>query len=91
MFPLLMHLKVRRLGRCGVRLYFPVIMIWIILAVLMIAILPLMILAALLTWRRGPSWFLFLLYPMTAAVLWNLSGLHIETKDDENDILIDFQ
>ena len=91
MFPLLMHLKVRRPGRRGAGFYFPIILIWIILAALMIVLLPFMILGALVTWRRGPGRFLLLVYPMTAAVLWNLSGLHIETKDDENDVLIDFQ
>ena len=77
-------------GRRGFRLWFPVILIWIILGALLIALFPLVLLAALITWRNGPGRFLLFLYPMLAAVLWNLSGLHIEAKDDENDVLIDF-
>ena len=77
-------------GRRGFRLWFPVILIWIILGALLIALFPLVLLAALITWRNGSGRFLLFLYPMLAAVLWNLSGLHIEAKDDENDVLIDF-
>ncbi|MHB8055712.1 MAG: hypothetical protein ACYDH3_10750 [Candidatus Aminicenantales bacterium] len=90
MFPIWIRLKISKPGHRGFRLFFPVILIWIILAALMIALFPLMLLAALLTWRRGPGKLLIMIYPMLAAVLWNLTGLHVETKDDENDILIDF-
>jgi predicted exporter len=86
--PLWLHFRIRRPGRRAFGLYFPVILIWIILAALMIVLLPFV---ALLTWGRGPGRFLLLLYPMTAAVIWNLSDLHIETKNDEHDILIDFK
>lgn len=90
MLPFWMRLRIARPGRRGLRLSFPVILVWILLAALMIAILPLILLAALLTRRRGPGLLLVRIYPMTAAVLWNLSGLHVEAKDGENDVLIDF-
>jgi len=90
MFPFWLRLRISKPGQRGFRLFFPVILIWIILAALMIALFPLVLLAALITWRRGPGKFLILMYPMLAVVLWNLSGLHVETRDDENDILIDF-
>jgi len=90
MLPFWLRLRIAKPGHRGFRLWFPVILIWIILAALLIALFPLMLLAALITRRNGPGKVLLLLYPMLAAVLWNLSGLHIEAKDDENDILIDF-
>ena len=90
MFPFWLRLRISKPGHRPFRLWFPVILIWIILAALLIALFPLMLLAALITWRRGPGKLLILIYPMLAAVLWNLSGLHIEAKDDENDVLIDF-
>jgi len=68
-----------------------VILIWIIVAAVMIVLLPFVALAALLTLRRGPGLFLLLIYPMTAAVLGHLSGLHIETRDAENELLIEFR
>ena len=90
MFPLLLHFKIRRERRRGFGFYFPVILIWIILAALLVAVLPFVLLAALLTWHRGPGRLLLLLYPMTASVLWHMSGLHIETGNVENEFLIDF-
>lgn len=90
MLPIMMHFRSRRPGRRGFGFVFPVILIWIILAVLLVAILPFVALAALLTWRRGPGRLLLLMYPMLASVLWNLSGLHIETKDAESEFLISF-
>jgi len=90
MLPFWLRLRVCKPGRRGFRLWFPVILIWIILGALLIALFSLVLLAALITWRNGSGRFLLFLYPMLAAVLWNLSGLHIEAKDDENDVLIDF-
>jgi hypothetical protein len=91
MLPLLMHLRIRRPGRRGFRLYFPVILVWIIVIALLLVLLPFILLAALITRRfNGPGFALLLVYPMLFAVLWHLGGLHIETKSDENEVLIDF-
>ncbi len=51
----------------------------------------LFLIAALATRGRGTGRTLLLAYPLVWAVLWNLSGLHIETKSTENDVLIDFR
>lgn len=91
MFPLWMRLKVRPRGKRGVSLWFPVILLWILLGALMVALLPFLILAALLTWRRGPGPALLFIYPLLVSVLWNLSGLHLEIRDAENDVLVIFQ
>ncbi len=90
MLPLIMHMRFRHPGRRGFGFYFPIIIIWIILAALLVAIFPFMLIGALVTWRSYPGRLLLLIYPMLAAVLWNLSGLHVETRDAENDILISF-
>jgi len=90
MLPIIMHMRFRRPGHRGFGLYFPVIIAWIILAALLIAVFPFMLIGALVTWRTYPGRLLLLIYPMLAAVLWNLSGLHVEVKDAENDILIAF-
>jgi predicted exporter len=91
MLPVFMHFRIRKDRNRAFGFYFPVILIWIILAAVLIILLPFVLLAALLTWRRGPGRLLLLVYPMTASMLWHLSGLHIETKGVENEILIDFQ
>ena len=64
MMPMLMRLKVRPRDKKGVSLWLPVILAWILLWALMILIFPLMLLAALVTWRRGPGIMLLFIYPM---------------------------
>ena len=91
MFPMFMRLRVASADRKPFRLWFPVILVWIILFALMILVFPFVLLAALITWRRGPGRMLLWSYPLLIAVLWRLSGLHIETKDARNELLIDFQ
>jgi predicted exporter len=91
MLPVFVHFRIRKDGKRPFGIYFPVILIWIILAALLLILLPFVLLAAAITWRRGPGRFLLLVYPMTASILWHLSGLHIETQSVENEILIDFQ
>lgn len=91
MIPILMRLKIRPEGKRGVSLWIPVILAWIILWALMLVLLPFVVLAALLTLGRGPGWSLLAVYPLLFVLLWNLSGLHIETRDAENDVLISFR
>jgi hypothetical protein len=90
MLPMVMRFKIRQAGRRGFGFYFPIILIWILAGVLLIALFPFLLLAALITWRRGPGFALLLVYPMFFSILWHLGGLHIETKNAENEVLIDF-
>lgn len=90
MLPFFVRLKVRQPGKRRVRLWFPVILIWIILAALMIILLPFLLLGALFSLGRGPGFRLLLVYPLLAAVLWNLGGLTIEVDQKKSALLIDF-
>ena len=92
MLPLIVRFKFQQPGRRGFGLWFPVIVIWVLLAAVMLAILPLMLLGALFTLGRGPGWRLLLVYPLLAAVLWNLGGLIIDVdqKNEGKVFLIDF-
>jgi hypothetical protein len=91
MFPVWMRLKIRPARKRGVSLWFPVILVWVILWALMLILLPFALLAALVTLRRGPGLALLAAYPLLFAVLWNLSGLHIEARDAESDVLVSFR
>lgn len=87
---MILRLKVKEPGRRGFRLWFPAILIWIILAALMLVLLPFLLLAAVLTAWRGPGPRLLLVYPLVASVLWNLGGLTIDVDGPTNTLLIDF-
>ncbi len=92
MLPMLVRIKFEEPGRRGFRLWFPVILVWILLAALMILVLPFMLLAALVTLRSGPGVRLLLVYPLLASVLWNLGGLivDVDQKAKGSALLIDF-
>jgi hypothetical protein len=90
MLPMLVRFKVKEPGRRGFGIWFPVIIIWILLAALMLVLLPVMLLAALVIWPSGPGARLLLVYPLLASVLWNLGGLTIDVDQKERVLLIDF-
>jgi hypothetical protein len=90
MVPVIIHLRFRKPGRRPFGIYFPILLVWILLAALLIVLFPFLLLAALLTWRRGPGPALLVLYPLLAGILWNMSGLHVEARNAETDLLIDF-
>jgi hypothetical protein len=77
MIPMIMRLKIVDKGRKKINLFFPVILIWILLAALLIILLPVALIVALLSWGRGGK-LLLAVYPMLGAILWNLSDLAIE-------------
>jgi len=87
---MLIRFKIKEPGRRGFGLWFPVIIIWILLAALMLVLLPFLLLAALVTSWRGPGVRLLLIYPLLASVLWNLGGLTIDVDQKERVLLIDF-
>ena len=87
-----MMLKMRIVGESGkrFRLFFPVVLVWIILFALLLALLPLVLLAAILTSPWGPGFRLLAIYPLLIAVLFNLSGLHIDVQDARQQIYLHF-
>ena len=91
MIPFLMHFQIQKPGGRLIGFYFPVILIWIILAAMLLVLFPFVLIAALVTWTRGPGRTLLLFYPMLGAILWNLSDTHIETKNAESRFLIAFR
>jgi hypothetical protein len=90
MIPLILNMRVRKEGRRQVSLFLPIFLVWILLLALLLALLPFVLLAALLTWSYGGKMLLGL-YPRLFSVLWALSGLHIEVKNEKEDILFDFR
>ncbi len=90
MVPFFMNLRIRPAGKRGFRLWFPVILVWILFGALLIALFPFLLIAALITYWRGPGFALLLVYPIAFSVLWHLGGLYIETKNAKSEVLIDF-
>jgi hypothetical protein len=85
MIPMIMRLDIRNQDRRWVRLLFPVILVWIILFAFLIAALPFVLVAALVTFRRGPGIQLLLFYPVFFAAVFALSGLRVDIASHRND------
>ena len=90
MLPMILRFKVKEPGRRGFGIWFPAIVVWIILAALMLVLLPFMLLAALVTVGRGPGPRLLLVYPLLGSILWNLDGLTVDVDQKQRALLIDF-
>ena len=89
MIPLILNMHVRKEPRRGVTLFLPIFLAWILLLAILLVLFPFVLLAALLTWPNGKM--LLAIYPMMFSVLWAMSGLHIEVKNKDEDILFDFR
>ncbi len=89
MIPLFARFRIQRRGR-GFRLLFPVVLLWILVLASLIVLLPFLLIAALVTWRRGPGPVLLSAIPLFFALLFSLSGLHLDVKDADNQIFISF-
>jgi|WetSurMetagenome_2_1015567.scaffolds.fasta_scaffold136141_4 hypothetical protein len=91
MIPMTMRVDVRSEGRKGARLFFPVILLWIVVAALLAAALPFVLVAALFTLRRGPGVRLLLFYPAFIAAVFALSGLRVDiASHGEKKVFISF-
>lgn len=78
MMPMSLRLDIRGRDRRGVVLWFPAIVVWLILFALMIAALPFLLVAALATMRGKPGMRLLLVYPLVFTAINALSGLRID-------------
>jgi hypothetical protein len=91
MIPLTMRLRVRKTGRKAVDLWFPVILALIPVVLLLIAIFPLVLIAALLASIGGQGGTVLRLYALLFVVLFMMSGLRIEVGGPEDEFAIILQ
>ena len=85
MIPMAMRLEVGDRDRRGVCLWFPVIVLWIVTFALLIAVLPIVLVAALATRRSGPGIRLLVFYPAFFAAVFSLSGLRVDVASRGDD------
>jgi len=78
MMPMSLRLDIRGQDGRRVVLWFPVIILWLILFALMIAALPFLLVAALATMHGKPGMRLLLVYPVVFTAINALSGLRID-------------
>ena len=85
-----MKIRVVEDGKNKLRLWFPVILIWIILLALAIVLSPLILLVSLILWPNGAGKKLLMFGPMFFYLLSTLHGLNIQTENRDNQVSISF-
>jgi hypothetical protein len=88
MIPLTMRLRVRKNGRPVVGLWFPVILVLVPVLILLVAISPLVLVAALFAAMGGQGGTVLRTYAFVLSVFFMISGLRIEVSDPENEFAI---
>ena len=91
MIPLFMRLRVRKNGRKVIGLWFPVILVLIPVILLLAALFPIVLVAALLASLGGYGGTVLRSYALVFTVLFLLSGLRIEVEDAANEVAIILQ
>lgn len=90
MIPIFMRMKIKEKSKKGFRLFFPIILIWILLFALLVILLPIFLIAAILTIPAGIGFRILFFYPLIFSVLNSLSGLAVHIKNPEKEFLIVF-
>jgi hypothetical protein len=81
---MVMRMDIRNKDQKRVWLFFPVILLWIIVFAFLIALLPFVLVAALVTLPRGPGVRLLVLYPVVFEAVFALSGLRVDVASHRN-------
>lgn len=88
MIPVFMRIHVVERGRKKVRLFIPLILLWIVLAALLIVLSPLVLLASLVLWPSGYGRILLEVWPRLFSLICSLSGLGVLVENKKEKILI---
>jgi hypothetical protein len=89
--PLSMKIRVVEAGKTKLRLWFPVVLVWLVLLVLAVVLFPFILLASLILWRQSIGKKLLMFGPMFFYLLSTLHGLNIQTESIDNQFSISFR
>ena len=90
MMPFWLKIKIPRPDREPFNLYFPMLIVWFLLTLVMLVVLPFILVFYLFFWFKWYGKLAILLFPMLFSLLWQLKGLHIDIQDQENHIYFSF-
>ncbi len=82
MIPMIMKIHIEERGKKGIRLWLPMFLIWILLAVVLVVLSPIFLLAGIVAWFRGYGKVFLFAFPMLFSVLWAMAGLRIDIEDE---------
>ncbi len=88
MIPLLLRIRVRNEDYKGVNLWLPLFLLWLIVLPLLVALLPLVLVAALILWPSGKGKLILYGYIMIFRLIGYMSGLKIDIRSRDNNIYV---
>ena len=91
--PLFLKIHIVENRKSKIRLWLPIILVWLVLLALALALAPFVLVAALILslWRRRLAIKLLLFGPLFFTVLGSLHNLEILTESPDNKVSISFQ
>jgi hypothetical protein len=88
MIPIFLKLHIYERNKNKIKLFIPLICIWILVAAIMIALSPLILIAALISWPLGYGRSLLLIGPRLFTVIGALSGLVVQVEGSDEKVYI---
>lgn len=88
--PFWMKIRIIEKEKTKIRLWFPVILIWLIFFILAVALAPLIFIVSLVLWPSGLGKKLLLFGPIFFYLLCSMHGLNIQTQSPGNQVFISF-
>ena len=88
MIPVLLRIRVRNEDHRGVNLCFPTFLLGLIVLPILAALLPLVLIAALILWPSGKGKPILCGYLMIFSLIGYLSGLKIDVRSRDNTVYI---
>lgn len=85
MIPLWMWIRVEAPGKRRVAFPLPLFLAWLLIGALLLLLLPLVLLAAILSWPFGWGWPLLRMYGQVFVLIGSLSGLQFDVDSRHGD------
>jgi len=90
MIPMLVKIRIPKENGRILNLYLPLFVAWLVLAPVILLMLPLVLFAGILTWRRPYGRLVILMIPAFIMILWNMQGLEIDVVDKNGHLYLSF-
>jgi hypothetical protein len=89
--PLLLHLDISSQRGSNIALWIPIFLVWLILLAFFIALLPLILVTALLLWPFGWGRLVLFFFPLVGGCICALRGLKVDVEKSDGAVLVSFR
>ena len=87
---MVMKIWITKENRKKVKLFIPLIIFWIFLFALLLLFIPVVLICALVFWKKGYGKLFLYAYPLLFSLTWELPGLNVKIGKEEKEVVIIF-